>query len=358
MPRVYILIPSPHPTGPIKGAVALANSLSRFADISLVSLKPGPGTNAAIDPSVEVLSLETARGVINKCRRYRKLLRGSGERGEVVSISFCLSADLVNLFCRKDAVTISSVRGNLPQNYKFDYGWKGAWVAAVHLFLLRWFDDVVAMTDSMAVQIFRYTGRQPRIVGNFVDEEKLKRHIDRPGKKSGPHRFVFVGSLTERKQAQLLISAAVELKRADLDFRIDIVGDGPMQDKLISRAGENKIDDVVFFHGYISEPYHLISRADCMVLPSISEGVSRAVLESLFFGVPCILRDTDGHNEVIRNGHNGFLFKEDSELAQLMLNAARWSRRHIEEGAMLIPDTYRQETAARQYLAMLNPEAS
>ena len=38
-----------------------------------------------------------------------------------------------------------------------------------------------------------------------------------------------------------------------------------------------------------------------MVLPSFSEGTSRAALESLFLGVPIILRDVDSNKDLIDN---------------------------------------------------------
>lgn len=53
MRSFFILVPSPHPTGPVKGACALANALAPSRRVVLVFLKPGPGVDAALDDRVE-----------------------------------------------------------------------------------------------------------------------------------------------------------------------------------------------------------------------------------------------------------------------------------------------------------------
>ena len=48
MRQIFITVPSPHPTGPIKGAYALANALAAERQVTLVTLKRGPGADAEL----------------------------------------------------------------------------------------------------------------------------------------------------------------------------------------------------------------------------------------------------------------------------------------------------------------------
>lgn len=353
MRTVFLLVPSPHPTGPVKGAYAMANAFALSHRVVLVFLKPGPGVDAPLDGRVEVVSLATAPGGWTGRRNsYRQLLRDAGGRRNVGSVSLCLSADWLNRSCRDLAVTCASVRGNLPQNYRLDYGWPGLFLAIGHLLTLRAFDHVVAMTAAMARQIHLITGVRARVIGNFVDEAALecyhRRRVSRPG---GPPHFVFVGSLSRRKQPELLIDAVEQL--AAHEIRIDMIGDGPLRPAIERRLVDRGLHGAVRLHGQLANPYPLVASADALVLPSRSEGVSRAALEALHLGVPCVLRDVDGNGELLRSAGAGILFRRDQDLAAAMLAVAGQARGRATLGESLLPPFFRQTMAAGQYLALL-----
>jgi len=349
--RVFIIVPSFQSTGPVKGAVALANGMVHERPVTLVALKGAAGRDPWLDPRVEAHSLADYRRGVARVRAYRALLAAAGGRERVASISFCLSADVTNVFCRHDAITCASVRGNLVANYRMDYGWRGVPVATGHLVGLRGFDHVVAMTDAMAKQVRRYSRRAPAVIGNFVDEGPLEPYR-RPDGNTGPHRFVFVGSLTRRKQPSLLLRAIQALLAEGADVALDLVGDGPLRGELENLVSSQSLGSTVRFHGHLADPYPVVAAADVMVLPSLSEGLSRAALEALYLGVPCVLRGVDGNRELIEHGRNGALFQREDDLARCMLDLARWSRERTSRGSLL-PEAYRQETGARRYLRLV-----
>jgi glycosyltransferase involved in cell wall biosynthesis len=260
---------------------------------------------------------------------------------------------MVNALCRSLAFTCAGVRGNLPMNYRFDYGVAGMPLAALHLTCLRACDAVVVMTNAMAAQVRRYTSTTPRVIGNFVDESRLDKYrAERPAE--GPFRFVFLGSLTPRKQPLALVDAVSELTRSGVSAHLDLVGDGPLRTNIAERVRELKLDQAVSLHGHRDDPYDILARADVMVLPSLSEGLSRASLEALYLGVPCVLRAVDGNAELIREGTNGTLFRENTSLAAAMAATAAWSRALTGKRESLLPDAYRQGSAVSSYLALLD----
>ena len=120
---VFIIIPSLSSAGPVKGALALANGLSEHLSVILVTIKSSSGVSSLINPRIGVISLEhISGGWRGKIKAYVQHLMAAGGRKNVFSISMCFSADLINRFCCAQAFTCASIRGNLFENYKYDYG--------------------------------------------------------------------------------------------------------------------------------------------------------------------------------------------------------------------------------------------
>ncbi len=352
MKKIFILVPAPNPTGPIKGAYALANALAKERDVTLVTLKPGLGVSTTLDSRVVQLSLSDANGGWKGwVRAYRAKLEAAGGRERVASISLCFSADMVNYFCSRQAVICSSVRANLLRNYRMHYGLAGVPLAVAHLAVLVRFDHVVAMTEAMAGQVKRYARKVPAVIRNFVDEEALEPYrVPRPAE--GSLHFIFLGMLTSRKQPLLVVRAVRKLVLDGVNVSLDMIGDGPLRQQVAEEVARLSLGKVIRLHGHLSEPYHLLAKADAMVLPSLSEGVSRAALEALYLGVPCVMREVDGNGELLCTGYNGTLFRKDDELAEAMLSAARIGR-DAPNRVSLLPEAFRQHNAAKRYLELV-----
>ena len=127
---------------------------------------------------------------------------------------------MINRFCCAQAFTCASIRGNLFENYKYDYGAFGLALASFHMRLLRGFDQVTALSFAMANQLTKYLGHAPEVIGNFVDEAALEPYRSIHDSRQGL-RVVFVGSLSRRKQPDLVINAIEALGSS---ARLDIAG--------------------------------------------------------------------------------------------------------------------------------------
>ena len=355
MKKIYFIIVSADtPHGPVKGAYALANSLSdKGRNVTLVMVKEGAGANAHLNNSVKKICLaEYVSGYFNKLSFYQKILAEAGNRNRIISISMCFSADAINIHCRQFAKTCSSIRGNLIQNYRLDYGIIGFLFAFIHLLMLRFFDLVVVMTKPMAHQVKRYIGKQPNIIGNFVDEKSLA-FTNKTYNITSKPRFVFVGALSKRKRPALLLDAIKILHGYGLDFHLHLVGDGPLRPYIESKIIKDNLSNNVTLHGFIKSPFKIVTSSDVMVLPSLSEGASRAVMEALYLGVPCVVANIDGNSELIEEGFNGALFSEIADLPGAMLRALDVSRSLGPIRPILLSKKNRQISAASLFIDLL-----
>lgn len=350
--RLFIFVPTASISSPIRGAVALANALARERQVTFVALKPASDAFSLLDSKVETVALWNTGTWPSRLLAARRLLARAGSRHEVGAVSYCLSADFVNSCCRDLAVTCASVRGNLPKLYPEKYGGIGKWIAHRHLRMLRRLDHVVSMTRVMSEQVQTHIGRPSPVIANFIDETELATYR-RAGPAAGPFRFVFTSSMLPNKRPHIVLDAVRSLQAQGIAARLDAYGDGPLLGELRELARSMPIPDSVCFHGHLDNPCAAVSAADALVLPSLTEGTSRSALEALYLGVPCVVRDVDGNRELIQPGHNGFLFDADSQLATAMLHTARWSRMRAGERDNLLPASFRQTSAARRYLELL-----
>lgn len=355
---LFILVPSFSPAGPIKGAIALGNALAPDHEVTLVAIKSGPGADAPIDPRVRTLVLADQAGSrLRQFFAYRQVLK-QAEPGTVGAISFCLSADVFNALCGDLATTLSSVRGNLPMNYRLDYGPLGTALGYAHLFGLRRMNAVVAMNEPMAGQICRMTGRAAPIVGNFLDESPLEAFRQSFDTKVVPS-IAFLGSLSVRKQPLELIRA-LATAQVPGDCSLQILGDGPMRPHCEAEVARLGLGGRVIFHGAVANPFKILAGTDCLVMPSLSEGTARAALEALYLGVPVVARDADGNRELVTPGVNGVLFGDNAGLPGAIAAGIALSRKlgaSDKQRPNLLPEHNRQHPNAAAFVRILRQTA-
>ncbi len=122
-------------------------------------------------------------------------------------------------------------------------------------------------------------------------------------------RILYAGRLESRqKRVQDLIPMVAGCERREVNFRLDIMGEGP-QEAVLRKALEQ--NGRVRFHGAVQNAKVLeaMADADVLLLPSAYEGLPMVLLEAMARGcVPVATRVRSGVGDLIEDGRNGFLF--------------------------------------------------
>ncbi|MFT3942628.1 MAG: glycosyltransferase [Ancrocorticia sp.] len=155
--------------------------------------------------------------------------------------------------------------------------------------------------------------RNLRLVRNGLELERFP-FTARGARSAVPH-LLGVGRLVEKKGFELLIEAARRLREQGTEFRVDIVGDGPLRDSLQNLVNESGLDGVVQLLGPRTqeEVRALLQQADLFVAPFVvgsdgnADGLPTVLLEAMATGIPCVAGDVTAVGEVIRNGETGWL---------------------------------------------------
>lgn len=137
----------------------------------------------------------------------------------------------------------------------------------------------------------------------------------RPAPISKPHTFLYVGRLTAEKKPDLAVRAFA-LAAPDIgDTRLILVGSGSELSRLVDLAAELQVADRVDFVGSITDPVLLRERY-AHAIASVSPGcVGLSIVQSLGFGVPMIVADTEPHGpevEAVVVGQTAEWFESDS----------------------------------------------
>ncbi len=173
--------------------------------------------------------------------------------------------------------------------------------------LERYLVHAVGVPSRRVVQIY-----------NGVDTERFRPIVapDRaiPGAPWGRvRRFVIgtVGRLQPVKSQMTLLEAFRGLVEREPAARqtagLVIVGDGPERSRLADYVNEAGLRDCVWMTGARDDVAELLPHFDLFVLPSLAEGISNTILESMASGVPVIATAVGGNIELVVDGATGRL---------------------------------------------------
>ena len=143
--------------------------------------------------------------------------------------------------------------------------------------------------------------------------------------------FVFVGRIVSDKGINELIKAFSELQTADNNeltgIKLLLVGGlesdlDPLNPETLAEINQNKDIISVGFQQDV-RPFFAIS--DALVFPSYREGFPNVVMQAGAMGLPSIVSDINGCNEIIVEGENGLIIpsKNVEKLKEKMLTLAK-----------------------------------
>lgn len=142
-----------------------------------------------------------------------------------------------------------------------------------------------------------------------------------------------VGALIERKGQGIAIEALKDIPGA----RLVLVGKGEDEARLRTLAASEGVADRVFFAGSVDHDLMplILSAADVMVLPTVSEGLANAWVEALACGTPVVTTDVGGARELISCDTAGRLVDRNRQAVAAGINAVLNAPPRREEVAAL-----------------------
>lgn len=147
-------------------------------------------------------------------------------------------------------------------------------------------------------------------IHSCVDKTRFKKIGTKPAFDSKGINILFVGAFTSQKGIEILIPAFKDLVKKYSDIHLHMVGDGELRSWSDKKVKEIGITDNVIFYGSRNDIEKFYIGSDIVVCPSVSgEGSSGVIKEAMAAGKTVIASDLVCNKEIIEDGVNGILFK-------------------------------------------------
>ena len=154
--------------------------------------------------------------------------------------------------------------------------------------------------------------KKAHVIHNGVDTERFK-PIDNDI--HNPLCITFIGRLYSIKGLDIFIDALSFIKKLGYNIQVKFLGRGNRKylDSVCSSVLDKNSYSITGMIDYNAMPY-IYQQSDVVVLPSVYEGCSGTILETLSSGKIAIASNAGGTPEIIKHGYNGLLFESRKPL--------------------------------------------
>lgn len=165
-------------------------------------------------------------------------------------------------------------------------------------------NDVIVMTERIAAEVEALYDVTPIIIRPGVSALPLREREAR----CRTVRFLSVSRLEDSKRISWILRALSDLEAspmplsAEIDWKLDVVGDGPASKPLQELTQGLGLSNRVVFHGRVSDQTleDVYGHASLFIMPAV-QGYGLPALEALYRHIPVIAHSASGVSEILAN---------------------------------------------------------
>lgn len=200
-------------------------------------------------------------------------------------------------------------------------------------------DKIRAVANYLVLKAQKYAPAKPYFIfptftdlNDFLAEKDIRFN----------HEILFVGRNDRVKGIKYLEEAFALIKKDFPDFKLSLVGEGLPEGKLSLTEVRNRMKNCY-----------------CLVLPSLTEGLPRVILEAMALAKPVIASRVGGIPDLVKNQETGFLFeagnsKELAEKLRILLSNQEMAVGMGRRGREFVQSQFSNEKYISNYLKMIN----
>lgn len=171
--------------------------------------------------------------------------------------------------------------------------------------------DVVVLLAQTELAAYRRFAPQARLllVAHGVEPAQEPERLPEPAHEVHPLTLLFMGRLAREKGLYEAVHALRLAAHMGIKARILVAGEGAEEQNLRRHVAELGLGASVVFCGGVAgeEKAALIASADAFLLPSYSEGLPYALLETMAAGLPAIATRVGAIPDIVVHGTHGLL---------------------------------------------------
>ena len=324
MKKVQILALHLNYGGIEKAITDLANNISDSYDVEVISTyklseKPAYELNKNISVRYLMTDLKPNKESLFKAVKSFRFFRATKELFIAVKVLKLRKKLMINAVKNSDADVLVSTRyfhNNLLSKYSKGDAIKIGWEHNYHennkkyidkvVKSCKYLDYLVLVSKELSTDYSKFMKGNCKCVyiPNMVDvKNPLKSTYERGS-------LVNVSRFSKEKGIIDLLDVVELVKKSISSIKLDLVGDGVMNDDVKKYILDHNLSNNVILHGFRDSDYvhKLLSKSSLYVMTSFSESFGISLLEAFSHGVPAIaFNSAKGACELINNGENGYL---------------------------------------------------
>lgn len=177
-------------------------------------------------------------------------------------------------------------------------------------------DAVIAVSSRIAADLVAHApglaAARIEVIPNPVNTGEVRERTDAASPLTEPYAL-YVGKIAPNKGTDFLVHV---VRRAELDWPLVVVGDGPGRERMETEAAQSGRD--VRFVGWQDQATtaNWLAHASMLIFPSSGpESLSRVLIEASAAGVPIAAMNTGGTPDIVVDEVTGLLSQTPDELA-------------------------------------------
>jgi glycosyltransferase involved in cell wall biosynthesis len=211
------------------------------------------------------------------------------------------------------------------------------------------FSNYILSNSKAGIEAYKIKSKKGKVIYNGINLKRFDKQFDSVKirenlKIATPYIVVMVASVNEKKNYDLFIDIAKEVRKIKNDVTFISVGDGNEYDRINRRISAEKVENVLML-GLRTDVEEIVSSSDIGVLFTYCEGFPNSVMEYMALKKPVIVSDVGGTNELVVDNYTGHLVCNNdvlniSERVLQLIDDAEKRERFGENGFELIKEKY------------------
>ena len=145
------------------------------------------------------------------------------------------------------------------------------------------------------------------------------------------------GELNKNKNTYRILEAVKNINNPNIKYLV--CGEGPLKQEYINFVKENNLEDRIKILGFRKDMPKILSISNLYLMPSFREGLSRAMMEAMSYGLPIVASKIRGNTDLVGNNEGGILCdpsntKQFEDAIQTLYNnnelAKQYSERNLQ----------------------------
>ncbi len=223
---------------------------------------------------------------------------------------------------KKDLVYISHIHDNInqfnklkckkPLKRKISDNYERIWLFKRYKKTNNQFISISSDTTHFLHSVLPFSLKKNILSLSNAIDYKLFKNTESKTIGTGIIRLISVGSLVPKKNHRLLIEIAILLKSKKINFEILILGDGVERINLEEEIAINGLSNYVKLFGNVNDVSFYLNHSTLFLHTATYEPFGLVLLEAMASGLPVISLDGGGNRDVVLDGQNGYLIRENN----------------------------------------------